>query len=188
MSATVSYITYFGNIFIRKILNTRSIIWRLRMEFKKMSAEEIPDVAKLYLEFAAHVWNETGSDGTLIGEVTVADLLPELESYSNDSGRIIYVAKESGRIVGFITGEIKSYLLAMAFPARTGYVAGGYVVPEHRQHGLMKTLESMLMRFFDEHGVQQVELNVLAGSSAGKKSWEALGYRTFREQMRKTIT
>jgi hypothetical protein len=52
----------------------------------------------------------------------------------------------------------------------------------------MKTLETMLMGFFGEHGVQQVELNVLAGSAAGKKSWEALGYRTFREQMRKTIS
>ena len=159
-----------------------------RMEFKKMSAEEIHDVAKLYLQFAAHIWNEAGDQGVTIGNVTEADLLPELESYSGDRDKIIYVAKESGRIVGFITGEIKSYLLAAAPLIKTGYVAGGYVVPEHRMKGLMKTLETMLMKFFDEHGVRQVELNVMAGSATGKKSWEALGYRTFREQMRKTIS
>jgi len=46
----------------------------------------------------------------------------------------------------------------------------------------MKELERMLGEYCKKHGLAYVELNVMANNTIGKKSWEALGYKTFREQ------
>ncbi len=51
----------------------------------------------------------------------------------------------------------------------------------------MKRLEEMITIFFREHNLEYVELNVISNNFIGKKSWNKLGYNTFREQMRKKL-
>lgn len=51
----------------------------------------------------------------------------------------------------------------------------------------MKQVEALLLEFFRQNQVSYVEKEFLSTNEVGKKTWTALGYRTFREYMRKQI-
>ena len=70
---------------------------------------------------------------------------------------------------------------------KVGYISGAYVLPEYRQKGVVKKLESEIVKFFKAKGLKYAELNFLSQNNIARKSWEALGYKVFREQARKQI-
>jgi len=68
-----------------------------------------------------------------------------------------------------------------------GYISGAYVIPEFRRRGIMRTLEEKLIEVFMDKGINCVELFMLSANKSAGKTWETLGYSTFRESMRKLI-
>ncbi len=67
------------------------------------------------------------------------------------------------------------------------FVESGVVVKWNTGKGIMTNLEQMLINFFKQKDLSHVELNVISKNLLAKRSWESLGYITFREQMRKKI-
>jgi len=71
---------------------------------------------------------------------------------------------------------------------KVGYISAGFVSENHRKKGIIQKLEKMGTDFFRRHDIEYSELNVLSNNIVGKKTWNSLGYNTFREQMRKKLT
>jgi ribosomal protein S18 acetylase RimI-like enzyme len=97
------------------------------------------------------------------------------------------VARENDRVIAFISGEVRDCFLPISVVEKVGYICGAFVLPGYRNKGIMRKLESMLLKYFKSRGLSYIELNVMANNVPGKRSWESLGYTSFREQMRKKI-
>lgn len=157
------------------------------VEFKEMTVNDAAEVAKLYNELVCFIKNETGDEYFNIDTLPEAETEKQLKESLENPALITFVAKDNGNVIAFISGEIRKNFLPVSKVKEVGYVSGAYVLPEYRKQGIMKRLESILMAYFKRHGLIYAELNVLTSNTIGKKSWERLGYKTFREHMRKKI-
>lgn len=148
---------------------------------------EALDVARLHNRLAHFIKHETGDDYFDFDELSEEDLGEKLSSFSTDFTKRIFIAKENDQVIGFIAGEIINCFLPISKVQKVGYVAGAYVLPEHRGKRVMTNLEQRLIEHFKNHAIGYIELNVISKNSLAKKCWGSLGYTTFREQMRKEI-
>ncbi|HHU83447.1 MAG TPA: GNAT family N-acetyltransferase [Firmicutes bacterium] len=157
------------------------------MEFGEMTMNDVRAVARLYNELACFIKNETRDVYFEFDPLPETELEKQFTEAMGKPGVITFVAKDGGKVIAFISGEIRENFLPISKVKEVGYISGAYVRPEYRKQGIMKELERMLVEYFKKHGLAYVELNVMANNTIGKKSWEALGYKTFREQMRKGV-
>lgn len=97
------------------------------------------------------------------------------------------MARENDRVIAFISGEVRNCFLPISVVEKVGYICGAFVLPEYRNKGIMRKLENMLLKYFKSQGLSYIELNVMTNNLHGKRSWESMGYTSFREQMRKEI-
>lgn len=157
------------------------------MEFREMRISEIKEVANLYNALARYIQKET-EDHYWNFKVLPEEYFCEcLQGYLDNQEHKILIAKEDDTIIGFIAGEIVPCHLPISSVKRVGYISGAYVLPEYRGQGIMKRLETLLVVYFKDCGLQFVELHFIVKNLLARKSWDALGYKTFREQARKRI-
>jgi ribosomal protein S18 acetylase RimI-like enzyme len=157
------------------------------MEYKEMTVNDVAEVAKLYNELAFFIKYETKDEYFNFDTLSELKMEEHLKESIGKPGLITFVAKEDDNIIAFISGEVKKNFLPISKIKEIGYISGAYVLPEYRKKGIMKKLENMLLKYFKEQGLIYAELNVMAKNFIGKSNWESLGYKTFREQMRKKI-
>jgi ribosomal protein S18 acetylase RimI-like enzyme len=62
-------------------------------------------------------------------------------------------------------------------PARYGYVASVYVVPQARRGGVLRALLDAAVRWCDQRGLDEMRLHSAVDNAAGNAAWEALGFR-----------
>lgn len=158
-----------------------------KMECREMLITEIQEVAKLHNLLAYFIQKETKDDYFDFAELNEASLKHDLEGFINNPSRRIYITKENGAIVGFISCEIINCFLPISNIKKVGYISGAYVLPEFRGKGIMKKMETLAIDFFRSNGLKFIELNFLTKNTIAEKTWKSLGYITFREQMRKII-
>jgi ribosomal protein S18 acetylase RimI-like enzyme len=157
------------------------------MDFREMAIDDIAEVARLYTELACFIKDESQDDYFNFDTLSETAIEQNLKESLGESSRITLVAKDGGRVTGFISGEVKDCFLPFSKIKKIGYIGGAYVLPGFRNQGIMRHLESLLLAYFKNQGLTYVELNVITNNFLGKRSWESLGYQTFREQMRKKI-
>jgi ribosomal protein S18 acetylase RimI-like enzyme len=157
------------------------------MEITVLKKEEIPEAARLYIELVHHLKNNT-HDPYLNFDVEppLENMIAYLESDFNNPLARVYVVKDNAAIVGLSVGRIINCSPPFK-EKKVGCLAEAYIKPAYRGKGLMKQIEALLLEFFKQQQVSFVELEVLSTNEIGKKTWTALGYRTFREYMRKRI-
>jgi ribosomal protein S18 acetylase RimI-like enzyme len=157
------------------------------MEFKEMTVNDVTEVAKLYNELACFIKIETKDEYFNFDILSETELEKQLKESIGKPTLITFVAKDDSNVIAFISGKVKENFLPISKTKEVGYVNGAYVLPKYRKQGIMKKLENMLSDYFKEQGLTYVELNVITNNLIGKRSWELMGYKTFREQMRKKI-
>jgi ribosomal protein S18 acetylase RimI-like enzyme len=157
------------------------------LKFSEMIMDDVAEVVKLYHELAYFIKDETKDEYFLFDTLLENELAKQLKESIRKPGLIIFVAKENGSVIAFISGEVKECFLPISKIKMIGYISGAYVLPNYRNKGIMKNLECLLLEYFKTQGLSYVELNVITNNFMGKKSWKSLGYKTFREQMRKKI-
>ncbi|WP_265444169.1 GNAT family N-acetyltransferase [Acetivibrio straminisolvens] len=157
------------------------------MEFTEIKIYDIKQVAHLHNELDYYIQRETKDEYWDFGELTIDNAGKYLEEFIDSEERKVIVAEDIGRIIGFIAGEIVKCHLPISSIRKVGYISGAYVLPEYRQKGVVKKLESEIVKFFKAKGLKYAELNFLSQNNIARKSWEALGYKVFREQARKQI-
>lgn len=158
-----------------------------KMECREMLITEIQEVEKLHNLLAYFVQKETEDDYFDFDELNEVSLKHHLEGFINNPSRKIYITKENGVIVGFISCEIINCFLPISSIKKVGHISGAYVLPEFRRKGIMKKMEMLAIDFFRSNDLKFVELDFLTKNIIAEKTWKSLGYITFREQMRKTI-
>ncbi len=157
------------------------------MEFQEMAAGDIKQVVSFYCELAFFLKIETGDVYFNFDLVKEAGLEKKLRASIGEADFITFVAKENNRVIAFISGEVRDCFLPISVVEKVGYICGAFVLPEYRNKGIMRKLESLLLKYFKSQGLSYIELNVMTKNVPGKRSWGALGYNSFREQMRKKI-
>ena len=158
------------------------------IEYRDMLKEDIPNIARMYIHLALYVKNETKDPYFEFNNLSEQDLITSLGKDIQDEAKRIIVAVEENNIVGFIAGEIIDCFLPFSKVTKVGYISAAYVSDEHRNKGIMKTLEKMIADFFKKHKLAYAELNVISNNLIGKNTWNKLGYSTLREQMRKRLS
>jgi len=157
------------------------------IKFREITEEEIPEVSELYTKLLLYIQSETKDEYFVFNNLSDINLINKLKDDMADRSRRIFIAVENKKIIGFIAGEIIGCFLPISKIKKVGYISGAYVDDEYRNKGIMKKLEKMITIFFKEHDLEFAELNVISNNFIGKKSWDKLGYNTFREQMRKKL-
>lgn len=152
-----------------------------------MFQHEIPQVAKLHNALAYFIQETTHDEYWDFETLSEENISKHLETYLDHPERSVFIAVDDETVIGFIVGEIMGCHLPISSIKRVGYIAGAYVLPEYRGHGIMKKLEQLATEFFKACGVSYSELHFISANELAKKSWESLGYKTFREQARKKI-
>jgi ribosomal protein S18 acetylase RimI-like enzyme len=158
------------------------------IEYRKILKKDIPKIATLYINLALYIKQETKDPYFEINDLSEQSTICSLEKDIQDKTKQIFVAVENDNIVGFIAGVIIDCFLPFSKVTKVGYISGAYVSEENRNNGIMKNLEKMITSYFMEHKLTYAELNVMSNNFVGKKTWNKLGYVTFREQMRKKLT
>ncbi len=157
------------------------------MLIREMTAADIGLVAALYRDTTDYIKQETGDPYFQYEAVPVAAIEARLTSSLEDKNTRIFIAVEQEEIVGFIAGEVSNCFFPFSPVKKIGYISGAYVTPSSRGKGVLRELEKRMQIFFQGLTLEYVELNALTKNFAGKRSWEKLGYTTFREQMRKKL-
>jgi len=150
---------------------------------------EIPDFVNLYMKFI----NYLRYDCQEIYFDYTEDIGDKLKIYFKkclkDPLYAIYLAKEDDVSVGFIAGDMRPSFFPYSTLGYNGYISGVYVDESIRGKGLTKLLEKYITEnFFKKNNATYIELHCLTNNIIAKKMWGTLGYKTFREQLRKKIT
>lgn len=157
------------------------------MEYREVLMSEVAEIAILHNKLAYFIQKETEDDYWDFGVLSEENISKHLSTFIGNSERKIFISRDDEKIVGFIAGEIIQCHLPISSVKKIGYISGAYVLPEFRGKGIMKSLEKMVLDYFKQSGLKYAEVNFLSNNLIAKKSWEGLGYKTFREQARKEI-
>lgn len=157
------------------------------MRIEVMSIENIIEVAKLHNDLAYFIQSETKDayfDFKILDEIGIGE---HLKGFLDHPLRIIYVALYEEKVIGFIAGEMIDCYLPISRTKQVGYISGAFVKSEYRGKGVMKELENRISEYFKSSGIRYVELHFITNNNVARKTWEGLGYKTFREQARKQL-
>lgn len=146
------------------------------MKIRMATKDDIKDIAKLYIDLATHIKDISGNPNFKV--LSLESMQGYVKRQLGYPSKRVYVAVNKGNIVGTLFGSIKN---------EVGHIGDAFVAVPFRNKGIMRKLESAMLGFFKECGVSFVNLDVLSGNTVGKKCWEALGYKTHKELMRKEI-
>jgi GNAT superfamily N-acetyltransferase len=163
------------------------------MQIQKMSSADIAAVSKLFLLQAAHVKDLKDLYCDNLSIFNENELLinfkNQLSELSNNPDTISLISIENNQIVGFLIGAIIPCRVPgfVSKIKKVGYLDEAYVLPAYRRKGILKAMEESALCFFRERNIKYVELNFFTANDAAKKSWEALGYKTYMEYARKPV-
>jgi len=158
------------------------------MNISLLKENEISEFVSLYVKFINVLRYDCNEIYFDYGD----DIKPRLTTYFEkclkDPMYVIYLAKENNVIVGFIAGDMRPSFFSYSSLGMNGYISGVYVEANTRKKGITKMLENHIIEnFFKKHNATYIELHCLTNNLVAKKMWEGLGYRTFREQLKKRI-
>lgn len=155
--------------------------------YRQAVYSDMPALVNLYIELACHILQETNDDYWDAEVLSFDQVSGQLKAFFLDPQKRIFVACVGEDLVAFIAGEPVSSFLPVSSIKRVGYISAAYVQPDFRGAGVMKQLESLILRHFKSLDLKYAELHFLSANTLARKSWDALGYKTFREQARKFI-
>lgn len=158
-----------------------------KMKISEARESDIPEVAILHNELVYYIQRETQDPYWDFQVLPIEDISKHLQGFIDSNDRKIYIAQDEKRIVGFIACEIIQCHLPVSSMKKVGYISGAFVIPEYRGKGIIKILEKKSLEFFKKLDMKYVELNFISNNEIARNCWEALGYKTFREQARKEI-
>ncbi len=98
---------------------------------------------------------------------------------------LLMTAKVEGEVVGFMTAQIVRNPIFL--PPLLGQISDAYILPEWRSKGLGSAMVEMIIQWFRENKVQQVDLNVAIANKAGKKFWEKHGFTPYLQIVSKWL-
>ena len=93
------------------------------------------------------------------------------------SGEVTLLAERGPRQPVGILRCMESRGSPLLDPARYGYVASVYVLPEARRLGVLHALLDAAAAWCDARGLDEMRLHSAADNAVGNAAWDALGFR-----------
>lgn len=144
------------------------------MELLYVYAEETdePDLTELFREYCI-VMKENGS----VFDADEESIPSYVHGHVRSGLMLAAVAKDGGRTVGFIFGNIArlSGFTYEGLPS-FGYISDTYICPEYRGMGAGKALTDLAFSWMEEKGVSYVELKALENNSNAMEFWSKMGF------------
>ena len=131
---------------------------------------------------AARLWMQSAEEHTAHDPIyaTAADAERVMRRFLADltgSGHsFLFVAVSAGRIVGFISGELREGSPAFR-PKTWASVDDVFVEPDYRNLGVGRALFQSVKAWAKDKGADGVSLQVAAANERGRKFYEELGFR-----------
>ena len=131
---------------------------------------------------AARLWMQSAEEHTAHDPIyaTAADAERVMRRFLADltgSGHsFLFVAVSAGRIVGFISGELREGSPAFR-PKTWASVDDVFVEPDYRNLGVGRALLQSVKAWAKDKGADGVSLQVAAANERGRKFYEELGFR-----------
>ena len=155
--------------------------------FEKAGEHELLEVTALFNIFLSELRDITEDPYFDFTDLPMGDREKRLVTNMLEHNGCVYIAKDGEQIIGFLSGVVIECFLAVSSIEKIGYIEGAYVKDNYRGRGIMSQLEMKMMDYFRSLGVEYCELCIISKNQMGRDCWEHLGYKTFREQMRKRI-
>ncbi len=159
------------------------------MIIETLKKSEITRFIPLYMKFVDHLRYDCNEIYFDYGSDIFEKLESRLAEQVDDLHHAIYVAKDNDNYAGFIAGNIRPSFFPHSSLGLNAYISAVYIEHYYRDSGLlMLLLDIITENLFKKHNAEFIELHCLTNNVYAKKIWEKLGYKTFREQLRKKIT
>ena len=108
--------------------------------------------------------------------------LPTLGMFSN-----IFLLEDANHdLVGFISVRLKTYPKYLTAGPR-GQICEMFVLPACRQQGVGCLLVKEAQLWLKQKGIQEVELNTVAGNAMGEAFWQKMGFGLELKQWSKIL-
>lgn len=92
--------------------------------------------------------------------------------------RLLLVAEENGKIIGYAVGELCSR--PPVFKIRKfGHISDVFVEKNFRKLGIAKQFLRVLKKWFKAKNIQHIELSVHEKNEIGKKAWAKYGLKDY---------
>ena len=133
-------------------------------------------------EAAARLWMQSAEEHTthdrIYASATGAEQVMRrfLADLASSGHSFLFVAESGGRVVGFISGELREG--SLTFRQKTwASVDDVFVEQDHRNLGIGRTLLEGVEAWAKERRADGVSLQVAAANERGRKFYEELGFR-----------
>ncbi|HLD31397.1 MAG TPA: GNAT family N-acetyltransferase [Patescibacteria group bacterium] len=90
--------------------------------------------------------------------------------------RLLLVAEEDKKIIGYALGEISSRPPVFKI-RKTGFISDIFVEKNSRKNGIAKQFLAELKKWFKNKKLKHIELTVHVKNEVGKKAWNNYGLR-----------
>ncbi len=159
------------------------------MIIETLKKTEIKAFIPLYMKFVDHLrfdCNEIYFDyGPDIVSKLENQFIISIENPLHD----IYIAKEKNHIAGFIAGDMRPSFFPHSTLGLNAYISAVYIEKSYRNTSLFnQLLDTITDNLFKKYKAEYIELHCLTNNVSAKKIWQKLGYKPFREQLRKKIS
>jgi len=129
-----------------------------------------------------------------------ADLVPEfalvpggaqsvrahLAELLRDENERMFVAEESGALIGFINGAVRENPPVFA-ERYIGCIADAIVTARSRQRGVGEQLVNAINAWFRERGVRIIHLTAATGNPISQAFWRKMGFVEYMTRMRSEL-
>ena len=105
----------------------------------------------------------------------------------SDNERALFVAAESGQVVGFVHGMLKNSPPPM-LDKIAGFVTDMVVSPLHRRTGIGRSLMDAVESWFRDHGAKEIKLTAALCNEDAVLFWRDIGFEPWTYTMWKPLT
>ncbi|WED23291.1 GNAT family N-acetyltransferase [Vibrio sp. JC009] len=111
-----------------------------------------------------------------------------ITTYLDEPECMAFVATDSEKVVGFITGHFCELISTVSKPVQMGSIDELYVLPEYRKQGIAEQLFHRLEHRLEDYGVKQIFVEVWDFNQAALKFYDKVKFNHHIHWMRKPVT
>ncbi len=107
------------------------------------------------------------------------------EQTTNQS-KFLYVAEDNGKIVGFVSGYLKSFYPWFKIKS-VGHISFLYILPDYRRKKIGKLLTEKSADWFRSNNVKYIEVFADEKNTIAVNAWKSYGFGDFKRFLRKSL-
>lgn len=157
-----------------------------RIDVRPAAAPDLELLTELSLRFFDYL-KATVADAFWEGAEPRADLARGDFEAAFAKGDLVLIASLAGAPVGYLYGRVEPAYVRESPIAAMGYISHCFVRDEARGQGVASALAQAAERWFQDRGIEHIELRYSLANKAAAAVWTRLGYAPQRLTCRKSL-